>query len=471
MLKQMLSVFFYPKSIAIIGATADPKKFGNAVTTNILSNKNLLSKVYLVSHGSKLIEGLSTYESILDITDAIEIAIILVPANVVEYVVDQCIEKKVKGIIIVTSGFGEIDEEGKIKEKKIVDKCKEAGIRVIGPNCVGIQNADIGLNASFIQTPPQGEVSMISQSGSFGCAVFYQMEREVFGCSKFANIGNGVDVSFDEFLSFFASDANTKIICIYVETLSNGRTFYEKLREITPIKPIIVLKGGKTATGMRAAQSHTGSIASNYKILKTAVTQAGAVLCENVSDFITAIKTLSLILPPDGERVGILTNSGGNAVFFSDNVDKFNLKLAEFSNTLKEKIAPHLISLVQKINPLDMIGVAEEQQYYNVAREMFKDPGIDIVVGSAVIPPFLGMESDEHFRGLIRAWKETGRKKPLIPLFLFSERFEDLKELAKKEKVPIFYTPHEAAYAINLLINRKKFLTIKEKRKALEILE
>jgi len=461
MLKLMLSVFFNPKSIAVIGATADPKKFGNAVTTNILKNKNLTSKVYLISRGSKEIEGLDTYSSILDVSDSIDIAIILVPAKVVDSVIDQCIEKRVKGIIIVTSGFGEIDEKGKIEEKRIVSKCKKAGIRVIGPNCVGIQNVDIGLNATFIQAAPQGNVSMISQSGSFGCAVFYQMERAVVGCSKFANIGNGVDVNFDEFLSFFTHDASTKIICIYIETLSNGRRFYEKLREITPIKPVIVLKGGKTASGMLAAQSHTGSIASDYKILKSAIIQAGAIMCENVSDFITAIKTLSFISPPEGEQIGILTNSGGNAVFFSDNVDKFNLKLAEFSDALKEKISPYLISLVKKINPLDMIGVAEERQYYNIAKEMFEDPGIDIVVGSTVIPPFLGMKSDEHFRGLIRAWNETRRKKPLIPLFLFSEGFEDLKELAKKEKVPIFYTPHEAAYAINLLIKRKKFLNRK----------
>ena len=461
MLKFMLYNFFYPKSIAIIGATANPKKFGNAVTTNILKNKDIKSEVFLISHGSKEIQGIKTYDSLLDVEDEVEIAIILVPANIVESVVDQCIEKQVKGIIIVTSGFGEVDEAGKIKEKQIVGKCKKAGIRVIGPNCVGIQNADIGLNASFIQTPPQGEVSMISQSGSFGCAVFYEMERDVVGCSKFANIGNAVDVSFDEFLSFFTQDENTKIICIYIETLTHGRKFYETLKEITRIKPVIVLKGGKTISGMLAAQSHTGSIASNYEILKTAVKQAGAIMCEDVSDFITAIKTLSFLVPPEGENVGILTNSGGNAVFFSDNVDKFNLKLAEFSDALKEKISPHLISLVQKINPLDMIGVAEEEQYYYVAKEMFEDKGIDIVVGSVVIPPFLGMKSDEHFRGLIRAWNETGRKKPLIPLFLFSEGFDELKEIARKEKIPIFYTPHEAAYAIKLLILRKKFLNHK----------
>ncbi|MFW9949577.1 MAG: CoA-binding protein [Candidatus Thorarchaeota archaeon] len=405
----MLSQFFNPRSIAIIGATVDPKKFGNAVTTNILKNKNLASKVYLVSHGSKEIEGLKAYKSILEIPNEIDIAIILIPADVVEAIIDQCIEKGVKGIIIVTSGFGEINEEGKKKEKGFVDKCKKAGIRIIGPNCVGIQNTDIGLNASFIQTPPQGEISMISQSGSFGCAVFYQMEREMIGCSKFANIGNGIDLGIDEFLSFFIHDINTKIITIYIETIYNGKLFYEKLKEISAIKPVIFLKGGKTVSGMLAAQSHTGSIASNYKILKAAINQAGAILCENVSDFITAMKTFSLIPTPKGERIGVLTNSGGIAVFFSDNADKFNLKLAEFSNTLKEKMDPYLISLVKRINPLDMIGVAEERQYYNIAKEMFDDPGIDIVVGSAVIPPFLGMKSDEHFRGLIRAWNETGR--------------------------------------------------------------
>jgi len=457
----MLSVFFYPKSIAVIGATIDPKKFGNAVTTNILKNKNLTSKVFLVSHGSKEIEGLKTYDSILDITDDVDIAIILVPARVVIPIVDECIEKRVKGIIIVTSGFGEINDEGKEQEKIIADKCRRAGIRVIGPNCVGIQNTDIGLNASFIQAPPQGQISMISQSGSFGCAVFYQMEREIIGCSKFANIGNGIDVSFDDLLSFFVSDANTEIICVYVETLSHGRAFYEKLKKVTLVKPVIVLKGGKTTSGLLAAQSHTGSIASNYKVLKTAINQAGGIMCENVSDYITAMKSLSFIPPPKGDRIGVLTNSGGIAVFFNDNADNFDLKLAEFSDALKEKIDPHLISLVKKINPLDMIGVAEEQQYYNVAREMFEDPGIDIVVGSAVIPPFLGMKSDEHFRGLIRAWNETGRKKPLIPLFLFGEGFEDLKELAKEEKIPVFYTPHEAVYAIKLLINRMNYLNRK----------
>ncbi|MFW9878617.1 MAG: CoA-binding protein, partial [Candidatus Thorarchaeota archaeon] len=173
----MASFFFYPKTIAVIGATNNPKKFGNAVTINILKNKNLKSKVFLVSNKKEEIAGLKCFKSILEIPRDIDIAIILVPAHVTNEVINQCIEKKVKGIIIVTAGFGEINQEGKKKELEIASKCKEAGIRIMGPNCVGIQNLDINLNASFIQTAPSGDISMISQSGSFGCASFYAMER------------------------------------------------------------------------------------------------------------------------------------------------------------------------------------------------------------------------------------------------------------------------------------------------------
>ena len=280
--------FFFPKSIAVIGATANPRKFGNAVTINILKNKNLESELFLVTQKSNEILGLKCYKSILDVPKDVDLAIILVPAKAVDGVIDQCIEKQVKRIIIVTAGFGEINQEGKKAEKRIAEKCTKVGIRVMGPNCVGIQNLDIGLNASFIQAAPPGIISMISQSGSFGCASFYAMERENLGCSKFANIGNNVDISFVEVLEFFREDPNSRIICIYMETIEDGRKFLKSLKSIVPIKPIIVLKGGRTSSGMKAASSHTGSIATNYKMLKTSIKQAGATLCENASDFITA---------------------------------------------------------------------------------------------------------------------------------------------------------------------------------------
>jgi len=453
----MVRFFFYPNSIAIIGATANPKKFGNAVTKNVLSNKNLNSKIFLISKTTSEIMGLKCYKSILDINEKIDLVIILVPAKFVEEVIDECIQKRVKGIIIVTAGFGEINEKGKEEENKIVEKCKKAEIRVMGPNCVGIQNIDIGLNASFIQLAPKGRISMISQSGSFGCATFYAMERESIGCSKFANLGNMIDVTFNEVLEFYKTDENTDIISLYMESIAQGRKFLEIVKEIVKSKPVIILKGGRTATGMKAASSHTGSMATSYKMLKTAIKQSGAILCENSFDFLTALKTFSFLPVPKGENIGVLTNSGGSSVLFSDKAEEFGLKLCKFSNELKDKLKPYLIPLVKLVNPLDMIGVAAEEQYYNVTKIMLEDPNIDIVVPCCVIPPFLEMKSEEHYRGIINAWNDTGREKPIIPLMFFAENFEGLRKIVKKEKAPIFYTPHGAALATKLLIERKRF--------------
>jgi len=455
----VVSFFFYPKTIAVIGATDNPKKFGNAVTINILQNKNLISEIFLVSRKRKEISGLKCYSSVLDIPKDVDVAIILVPAKVIDEVVDQCISKKVKGIIIITAGFGELNEEGKIKEREISSKCKNAGIRVMGPNCVGVQNSDIGLNASFIQTAPQGEIGMISQSGSFGCASFYAMEREFIGCSKFANIGNNIDVSFNEILEFLLIDKPTNIISLYMETVENGRGLLKTLKKVVNSKPIVVLKGGRTNYGMKAASSHTGSIASNYTLLKNFLKQSGVLLCENVSDFVVALKTLSYLPIPKGEQIGVLTNSGGCSVLFSDKAEEFHLKLAEFSQEFKEKVSHHLIQgLVKLVNPLDMIGAADENTYYNVTKLMLEDSKIDIVVACVVIPPFLEMKSEEHYRGIIRAWNKTGRKKPLIPLLLFSEEFKSVRELSMREKSTLFFTPHEASFAIKVLIDRMNFL-------------
>ena len=456
----MIRDFFYPNSIAIIGATANPKKFGNAVTINILKNKELENNIYLVSKGSKKIEGKKSFESILDIPNQVDIAIILVPSNAVEIIIEECIEKKVKGIIIITAGFGEIDEEGKVIEKRIADRCKKAGIRVMGPNCVGIQNNEIDLNASFIQAAPKGKISMISQSGSFACATFYAMEKENLGCSKFANIGNNIDVSFVDILRYFDDDENSKIICIYMETINEGKEFCKILKSMIPHKPVVILKGGKTNYGMKAASSHTGAIATNYKMLKTAIKQAGAILCEDINDYILALKAFSLLPLPQGERIGVLTNSGGSSVLFSDKAEEYGLKLTEFSTEFLQKIRPYLIPLVKLVNPLDMIGVAEEQQYYQITKAMLEDPNIDIVVPCLVVPPFLEMSTNEHYRGMVRAWNDTNRKKPLIPLVLMGQNFKDIKDLATKENAPIFYTPHDAAYTIKLLIERKAITKI-----------
>ncbi|WP_371804214.1 acetate--CoA ligase family protein [Candidatus Lokiarchaeum ossiferum] len=454
----MTKLFFYPKTIAVIGATEDPSKFGNAVTTNLLDNPNLEAELFPISRSNDKIYGLQAYKSLLDVPKDIDLAIVLVPAKVVPFIVDQCIQKPVKRIIVVTAGFGEINEEGKQIEQEMARKCRAAGIRMIGPNCVGIQNVDIGMNASFIQSPIKGNISMVSQSGSFGCAMIDGMRWNNLGLSKFANIGNGVDLTFDEILHYFKEDENSKVLSVYTEAVKNGKSFYQELKAITPVKPVVVLKGGRTQAGMAAAGSHTGSLASNYTVLKAAVDQSGAVMCEKMEDYVTALKTFSLLPLPKGNRIAVLTNSGGAGVLYSDNAEEQGLKLAPFSDSLIEKLKPYLIDLVQKVNPLDMIAGANEDTYYQVTKVMLEDPEIDIVVPCGVYPPFLGMKFENNFSGMIKAWNETGRKKPMLPLLVFGSGYEGVVDLAIKENVAFFSTPHEAAYATKILIDRMNFL-------------
>ncbi|MFX0009650.1 MAG: CoA-binding protein, partial [Candidatus Hermodarchaeota archaeon] len=287
----MPDLFFNPSTIAVIGATSNPKKFGNAVTLNILSNNNLKSELFLISRSSEEILGHKCYKTLFDVPKEIDLAILLIPAKAVMSLIDDCIKKKVKRIIIVTSGFGEVNQEGKKIEEIITDKCNKANIRVMGPNCVGIQNTELQLNASFIQMPKKGRIGMISQSGSIGCAAFYALQNWNLGISKFANIGNAIDISFTEILDYLGRDNDTELIAIYLESINDAKGFFNKLKEITIKKPIVLLKGGKTESGLKAASSHTGSVATDYKILSTAVKQANGIICESMHDLIIAIKT------------------------------------------------------------------------------------------------------------------------------------------------------------------------------------
>ncbi len=452
----MVHQFFYPKSIAIIGATSDPKKFGNAVTANLLENDKLEAKIYPINPKATEIFGLKCYPSVLEVEKEIDLAIILVPSKAVPIVIDQCIEKKVKRVIIVSAGFGEINEEGKRIEQEIKRRSLDADIRLIGPNCVGIQNIDISMNASFVQTPIEGNVSMVTQSGSFGAAILYEMWWQGLGFSKFANLGNMIDVNLTDLLQYFIDDENTKVVTVYLENVIDGRAFYNKLVKLAAKKPTVVLKGGRTVAGMKSASSHTGSIATDYNSLKTAVKQAGATLCESLGDYIAAIKAFSFLPEPLGGKIGVLTNSGGSAVLFSDHSEEMGLELVEFSEEFKQKINPHVIPLVKKVNPLDMIAGASGEGYYQVTKAMLEDPNIDIVVPCCVIPTFLEMKPDEHYKGVIKAWNETGRKKPIFPIFMSGAILEAIKGFAEKEKAPIFLSPREAAFAAKVLYERMK---------------
>ncbi len=455
---QSLTPFFQPHSIAIIGATDNPKKIGYAITKNILENPKGNYKISLVSYKKGEILGHLAVSSILDLNQTIDLAIVLVPARFVESIISECIKKKVKSIIIVTAGFGEMGISGKNVQNRIAKQVHEANIRLIGPNCVGIQNISFGLNASFIQKPLAGGISMITQSGSIGAACIWEFNAQDMGMAKFTNLGNAADVQFYEILEYYSSDPETQVIAIYLESLQEGRQFYEMLQKVTRKKPVIILKGGTSTKGMQAAQSHTGSLSSNFSVFQAMVHQAGGILCDTLDEFITALKTFSYVPLPQGAKIAVVTGSGGSSVLFSDYAERFGFHFAIFSPELEKELGSHLIELVKMENPLDMIASADENTFYHVTKTLLASPEIDIIVPCSLVPPFLEQEPQSHMRGVLHAWQETGQKKPIIPLMVYGEMFPELQTLRRTHRFPLFFTPKEAATAVKYLLIRFKYL-------------
>ncbi|MCG3218224.1 MAG: CoA-binding protein [Candidatus Heimdallarchaeota archaeon] len=451
-----LKEIFYPKTIAIIGASDNPQKFGYEVTKNIITNKDDNLTVFPIHPSSEEVLGLKVNKSVLDVADDIDLAIILVGQRYVIPVVKECAQKKVKGLIIVTAGFSEINEEGRKLEEEIKTIANEAGISIIGPNCVGIINMDHSLNASFIETPLKGSIAMIAQSGSFGAACFYTLSDQNIGISKFANLGNMIDINYSDLLPFYRDDENINSIGLYIEAVKKGREFYETLKEITPKKPVVILKGGRTEQGTKSALSHTGSLSSGFNAFKAAATQAGALMANTIGQLTSGLKALSMIPPAKGDRVAVITNAGGVGVILSDELFDYDITLNDFSEEIQVKLKEGLNPLVKPTNPVDTIASAREKEYYHATKTLLEANEVDIVIAECVIPTFLEMKSDEHIKGAINAWNDTGRKKPLLLCWMSGHLVEKPIELCGQENVPIFLEIENVAFACHSLVHRWK---------------
>ncbi len=328
-------MFFNPSSIAIVGATDDPRKFGHEVTKNVVSSLKHSSQqveIFPVNPKKHKVMGLKSYNNLSSINRPIDLVIILVPKKAVRSVVEEAISNKTKGIIIVTAGFGEYSEEGKKEEQYLAKLAKENGARIIGPNCVGIINTNIPLNASFIITPPKGKIAIISQSGSMAAAIVYGG----IPLGYFANIGNQADVSETEILEYFLSLDDVSVVGMYLETLKDPLGFYHALK--TSSKPVVVFKTGRTDQGAKSASSHTGSIATSHVAFTAAIKQAHQHIANDEIEFVGKLKALSTFTPQEQMRIAIITNAGGPAVALSDLLAECGFSLTEISETTKQEI-------------------------------------------------------------------------------------------------------------------------------------
>jgi acyl-CoA synthetase (NDP forming) len=375
-----LGKLFYPKSIAFVGASQRIGKWGHMLLTNARSG-GYKGKIYLVNPKGGEISGLPVYQSVSDIPDNIDLAIITIPAQHIFDLIPFLQEKQVKGMLVITSGFREIGSEGLALERQLVEQANQAGIIILGPNTMGICNPHFQFYCSGAHVHPQsGSTVLVSQSGNMGTQLLAFAEQQGIGIRAFSGSGNEAMTTIEDYMEAFELDAETQSVVLYIESVKNGRRFFESARRMSPKKPIVVLKGGRTEAGGKAAQSHTGAMASNSRIFNAACEQAGIILVKKPMDLLDLSAVFSALPLPKGNRVAIMTLGGGWGVVTSDLCAEYGLQLPELSEYIINTFDTMLPSYWSRANPVDLVGEGQPDLPFIGLETLLQWDGCDAVI-------------------------------------------------------------------------------------------
>ena len=388
MTAETLSSFFYPESILLVGASSKPKSIGYEILKSII-NFGFKGKVFVVNPKSDEILGIKCNKTIEEIEEKISLAIILVPKNLVFDALKSCASKQIKNVVIITAGFREVGGEGAELEKQITEFAKSNGIRLIGPNCMGLINTDenVRLNATFAaEVPRYSPVSFLSQSGALAAAVLNTISLTGYTFGQFASIGNKADVNENDLLEFWWKDEKTKVITMYLESFENGRKFFELANQITKEKPVIVLKAARTKSGSSAASSHTGALATQDDIVDCALIQSGCIRVKTIEEMFETANSILNLKKLNGKKVAVLTNAGGPAILCVDEIEKQGLEVSELNETTKNKLREILHPESSIKNPVDMLPGADATTYRTAAKILSEDENVDAIIAIFVEP-------------------------------------------------------------------------------------
>ena len=447
-----LDNFFKPQRIVIIGVSRDSHKVGHVLFANLLES-NYSGKVFIVNKNAEEIRGHVSYPSVLDVPELPDLAIVAVPASSVLEVVTQCGKKGIKDLLIVTSGFGEIGNT-KLEEqlKTLIQKNK---MRMIGPNCLGIFDGHSGMDALFLprsrlKRPKGGGISLVCQSGAVGSALLDLATRRGHRFAKFISYGNATSLDETDIIEYLSHDSSTKVICLYVEAVKDGKKFLQIMKNVTTRKPVIAIKGGITEEGSKAALSHTGSLAGDAAVYFGVFKQTGVIYAEFLHDLLNYASIFEHSLPPKGNRVQIITNGGGYGILSTDAISLTkNLRLATFSKktyTILKKKFPPLLSLA---NPLDLVGDATTERYQIALDACMNDKSIDIILLIAlyqtplVTPDLVDVITNAYLL----------KKKPLIVVSTGGAFTEHLIATLEQHGVVTFIFPEEAVRALSAFVS------------------
>jgi len=445
--KHGLDAMFSPASVAVIGATSRPGTVGRTVLENLLRD-TFRGKIYAVNAKHEEVLGHKAYKSIRDIPQPVDLAVVATPAVTVGPVIAECIEAGAKAAVVISAGFKERGAEGAALEQQIRDQLKRSSLRLIGPNCLGIMNPTIGLNATFAKDPPQaGSVAFLSQSGALLSAILDWSHREQVGFSAIVSTGSMLDVGWGDLIYYFGDDPHTKSILLYMESVGDARSFLSAAREVALSKPIIVIKAGRSEAASRAAASHTGALTGSDEVLDAAFRRSGVLRVHNIADLFYMAEVLGRQPRPKGPRLTILTNAGGPAVLATDALVANGGELAELSPESLERLNDFLPAHWSHNNPIDVLGDADPERYARALEIASQDPKSD---GLLVILAPQGMTDPLHIAERLKPYaKEYG--KPVLASWMGGNSIAGGEAALNSAGIPTFPFPDTAVRAFTYM--------------------
>lgn len=441
---------FFPSSIAVVGASNDTKKIGGYIFSQILKVNSI--KAYPINIKWEFVQGKKAYTSILDIKEVVDLVVIAIPKDYVLQTLNDCVNAGIKNVVIITAGFKEVDETGKEREEKIRQIVKENNMNLIGPNCLGFLNVNIGLNCSFAKDiPPSGDVALVSQSGAVIDGIIDWSFKKNIGFSKIISLGNMAGLSELDVLEYLKNDKNTKSIVFYMETLERGDEFAKIMKEVTKTKPVIIIKPGNSDLAKKAIGSHTGSLAQNNILVKTLIENGNGILASNMKELFNLIVGTQIKISENNSLM-ILTNAGGPGVIATDSLEKTKLKLYKLTDEQKKEFdfLPKESSLN---NPIDILGDAKSDRYEKTLNQLERYNELGNIL--ILLTPQIMTDTENIAKNIISFSRKT--KKSISVCFLGDKEVSSAIKILDENKIPNFSTPSEATFTLNKMYKWKTF--------------
>lgn len=456
-----LDAIFRPKSIAVVGASRRRGSIGREILHNLIEYE-FNGPVFPINPKAEVIHSIKCYSTIHDVPDEVDLAVIVIPKEQAVEAVEECGKKGVKGIVMITAGFKEVGGKGLEREKKLAETIERTGMRMVGPNCMGVINTDphYRLDATFAPSHPlEGNIGFLSQSGALGAAILDHAKELQLGFSMFVSVGNKVDVSGNDIVQYWEDDPKTQVILLYLESFGNPRKFTQLAREIVKKKPIIAVKSGRTRAGAQAASSHTGALAGLDVGTHALFEQCGVLRVNTVEELFDLAQAFSKQPIPKGKRIAVLTNAGGPGIMATDAIVNIGLQMATFSPETISKLREFLSPEASFSNPLDMIASANDVNYNRSLQILLDDQGVDGVIVIFVHPVYV--DARKIAAAIIDVHKERNDK-PILCCFMGKkDEFSGVEEL-RESGIPVYLYPESAAMALAAM---EKYNRIRTKSK------